>query len=194
MPASTSGYDHTDYVRTLPAGPLMDGPTFDRMTVEYLWAKTRERQHELDRERLTTPLPDWLARARAVLERALGDLPVERAPLKARTLATVRREGYRYEKVVFQSRPGWYVTGLLYLPDPLPEPVPGILGAHGHFERGRFEHATQAACITLARAGYAVFQVDMTGYGDRRFVPHSREALYLWLVGMSPTGVELHDH
>jgi len=42
-------------------------------------------------------------------------MPV-RTPLRARTTGVLEREGYRVEKVVFESMPHLYVTANLYLP------------------------------------------------------------------------------
>lgn len=47
----------------------------------------------------------------------LWPLP-ERTPLKATVTGTVARENFTVEKVHFQSKPGLYVTGNLYLPKP----------------------------------------------------------------------------
>ncbi len=47
---------------------------------------------------------------------AVGGLP-ERTPLNPKVVGTVVRKGYRVEKVIFESQPKHYVTGLLFLPD-----------------------------------------------------------------------------
>ena len=47
---------------------------------------------------------------------ALGEFP-ERTPLNAKVLGTVRKDGYRVEKVLFESMPGLFVTANLFLPD-----------------------------------------------------------------------------
>src|SRR5207244_2205921 len=46
----------------------------------------------------------------------LSPLP-KRTPLRARVTGIVPRPGYRIEKLVFQSLPGLYVTGNLYVPE-----------------------------------------------------------------------------
>ena len=48
---------------------------------------------------------------------AVGGLP-ERTPLNPQVVGTVARRGYRVEKIIFESQPKHYVTGLLFLPDP----------------------------------------------------------------------------
>lgn len=47
---------------------------------------------------------------------AVGGIDFERTQLNAKVTDRVVRDGYRVEKVVFESRPGIFVTGLLYLP------------------------------------------------------------------------------
>src|SRR5262245_36272360 len=53
---------------------------------------------------------------RARFLEALGDLP-EKTPLNARVVGTDQRDGYRVERVIYESRPGHHVTAALYLPD-----------------------------------------------------------------------------
>ena len=47
---------------------------------------------------------------------AMGEWP-ERTPLNARTVATIKREGYRIEKVIFESMPKLFVTANLFIPE-----------------------------------------------------------------------------
>ncbi len=64
--------------------------------------------------------PDSLRKRQAVLQKRLqtivGELP-EKSPLNARTTGTLKGDGFRVEKVVFQSRPQHYVTANLYIPE-----------------------------------------------------------------------------
>src|SRR5437868_709189 len=61
----------------------------------------------------------------------IGGLP-ERTPLNARVTGTLEREGYRLEKVVYESRPRIFVTANLYVPSAGRPPYPGILFQMGH--------------------------------------------------------------
>jgi hypothetical protein len=63
---------------------------------------------------------------RAKLWAALGGLP-QRTPLNARVTGVLEREGYRVEKVIYESRPRYYVTGNLYVPRNGTAPYPAVL-------------------------------------------------------------------
>jgi hypothetical protein len=98
--------------------------------------------------------------------RALGGLP-ERTPLNARTVGEVDRDGYRIEKVIFESQPRFYVTANLYLPKSGQPPYPAILYPLGH-ELGAKANATwQQNLATLARKGYVAIAWDTLGQGER---------------------------
>ena len=69
---------------------------------------------------------EWEAK-RSELKREFFDMlglwPLpERTPLNAKITGTIQREAFTVEKVHFQSKPGLYVTGNLYLPKGLDKP------------------------------------------------------------------------
>src|SRR5438046_3188706 len=57
---------------------------------------------------------------------ALGPVPEKPCPLEPRVIGTLKRPGYRIEKLVFQSRPDVWVTGSLYVPDPVKDKLPAV--------------------------------------------------------------------
>lgn len=94
----------------------------------------------------------------------LGGFPA-RTPLNARVIGTLAGEGFRMEKVIFESQPGFHVTANFYIPDgPAPHPV--VLMPCGHFESGKAGY--QQAAVTLVKSGVAVFCYDPIGQGERR--------------------------
>jgi hypothetical protein len=96
-------------------------------------------------------------------------------------------DGYSVENVAFESLPGFFVTGNLYLPLDKTGPSAGILCPHGHFKTpnggGRFRPDHQIRCTALARMGAVVFSYDMVGWGDSSQTTHDHPqvlALQLW--------------
>ena len=65
----------------------------------------------------------------------LGGFP-QRTPLNAQVVGHLKRDGYRIEKIIYESQPRHYVTALLYLPDAKP-PYPGVLVPCGHSNNGK---------------------------------------------------------
>jgi dienelactone hydrolase len=102
---------------------------------------------------------------RAFFLASLGDLP-ERTPLNAQVASTLRRDGYRVEKVIFESRPQHHVTANFYVPDGKP-PYPGVLLPCGHSDNGKAYEQYQRVAILLARNGMAVLCFDPVGQGER---------------------------
>lgn len=129
-------------------------------------------------------------RTRVQVATGLHPMP-SRPPVKATIHSPVKKDGFTFEKVFFESLPGHYVTGLLFRPtDSGGSPAkkrPGILNPHGHGGR-MMRHdaktienliasgderyvasgstAKLARCAQLARMGCVVFIFDMVGYAD----------------------------
>ena len=95
-------------------------------------------------------LAEWEARKKVLREQLLvanGIWPLpEKTPLNAVVHSPVERDGYTVEKVHFESRPGHSVCGNLYRPTAAGDGLrPAVLFAHGHWNGGRFEVATDKA-------------------------------------------------
>jgi len=97
---------------------------------------------------------------------ALGGLP-ERTPLNARVVGALDRDGYRVEKVIFESQPRFYVTGNLYLPKAGQPPYPAVLFPLGHERGGKPNPDWQHVLVSLARRGFVAFTWDTLGQGER---------------------------
>ena len=108
----------------------------------------------------------YAAEVRGKIVRCFGPLP-ERTALNACTTATVERDTYRIENVLFESRPGFLVTANLYLPRDRTGPTPAVLGAAGHSDVGKAGPTYQSFAQALVRQGYAVLMFDPIGLGER---------------------------
>ena len=97
---------------------------------EYLKKLAHERLAERKRivSAMRTPadVAERKAYIRRIIEEAVGGFP-ERTPLNPRVVGTIERDGYKIEKIVFESQPKFYVTANLYLPTSGADPYPGVL-------------------------------------------------------------------
>ena len=98
---------------------------------------------------------------------AIGGLPETKSPLDARVTGTIPRDGYRIEKIVFESLPGIHVTALVYVPDAPSGKKPAVLLACGHSDVGKAYPRYQEIAVRLARRGYVVLCWDPVGQGER---------------------------
>ena len=160
---------------SLPAFKVLYGATEFRgahtMFSAYL-AKLRDEEHAR-RSKLIAGLSSaaeirqYQTETRAKLRTALGGLP-QRTPLNVRVTGTIDREGYRIEKVIYESRPRYYVTGNVYVPRNGTAPYPAVLAPVGHWGMGKTFEEYQRLGIYLARRGYVVLVYDVAGQGERR--------------------------
>ena len=148
-------------------------------------------------------LADWEGRRgeyrRQLLEMlGLDPLP-EKTPLQPKVTGTVAHDEFTVEKVHFQSRPGLYVTGNLYLPKGLERPAPAILYVCGHApakqdgvsygNKTKYQHHGE----WFARHGYVCLTIDTLQFGEIEGIHHGTHHLsrWWWLSrGYTPAGVE----
>jgi cephalosporin-C deacetylase-like acetyl esterase len=104
------------------------------------------------------------------LRKSLGTFPDPPGKLNVRITGKIDGDGYRIENIVFESRPGWYVTANLYVPAELAKSMPGILICHSH-HHPKWEGELQDMGMTWARQGCMVLIMDQLGHGERRQHP-----------------------
>ena len=73
----------------------------------------------------------YIRSVREKIATCFGPFP-EKTPLNAKVTGTVERDAYTIEKVIFESRPRFFVTANLYLPKGREGPRPGVVGSCGH--------------------------------------------------------------
>ena len=148
-------------------------------------------------------LDDWLAwrdESRHQLLEMLGLDPFpERTDLQATVTGTTEHEEFIVEKLHFQSKPGLYVTGNLYLPRDVKGKLPAILYVCGHggvkkdgVSYGNKVHYHHHGSW-FARNGYVCLTIDSLQLGEIEGIHHGtyRENMWWWLNrGYTPAGVE----
>lgn len=105
-------------------------------------------------------------RLREQLTTAWGAFPADPTPLKPRKLGELKRDGYRIEKIIFQTMPEVWMTSNAYVPEGK-GPFPAVLCVHGHWSGAKQDPTVQSRCIGLAKLGFFVLAVDAFGAGER---------------------------
>jgi dienelactone hydrolase len=109
-------------------------------------------------------------RAREAFRDAVGGLPERPADLGAETAGVEERDGYRVERVVFESHRDHHVTANCYVPDD-DGPYPAVLFCCGHVPTAKGDPENQRACAALAANGVAALAVDPVEQGERTQYP-----------------------
>ena len=102
---------------------------------------------------------------RQTLREAVGAFPAK-TPLHAKVTGTLRKNGYTVEHVVFESQPGFFVTGSLFLPEQGGK-APAVIYCSGHSASGYRSAAYQRVMLNLVKKGFVVFAFDPVGQGER---------------------------
>jgi len=111
---------------------------------------------------------DWLARQEIIKEKlleAIGPFP-EKTPLNPRITGVIEKEGYRIEKIVFESHPGFYVPGCLFIPDGIKGKAPAVLNVFGHEQESYHKALDQVIILNLVKKGMIVFAIDPLSQGE----------------------------
>ena len=137
-------------------------------------------------------LSDWetnRSKYRSQLFEMLGLSPDrERTPLQAETTGITQADDFTLEKIHFQSSPGLYVTGNLYLPHRVTDPAPAILYVCGHgptkIDGISFGNKVsyQHHGAWFARNGYVCLVIDTVQMGEIEGIHHGtyREDMWWW--------------
>ena len=144
------------------------GPTITSMLrhqTETAWRQDELRHETFKKIRTQQELEALQRTTKEKFLNMIGGLPQEKTPLGAKVLGTIQMDGFHIEKLVYESVPGFYVTGLVYVPDNGSEKHPAVLVACGHSPIAKIYY--QALCQRLVRRGYLVICWDPVGQGER---------------------------
>ena len=133
---------------------------------------------------------DWDARKeklRQQLFEMLGMSPLPpKTELQAVTTGTIEHPEFRVEKVHFQSMPGFYVTGNLYVPKKLERPAPAILYVCGH-SQAKTNGVSYGSKVGyqhhgawFARNGYVSLIIDTVQLGEIEGIHHGTYNKGMW--------------
>ncbi len=125
---------------------------------------------------------------------SLEDVPLEgkRPDLNVTETGIIQRDGYRIEKLYYESLPGLYVPANLYIPDSITEPRPAILYLCGHAESQKAYY--QEHPQKFARLGFVCLIIETIQLGEVRGVHHGvyDHGWFNWYSrGYTPAGVEV---
>jgi pimeloyl-ACP methyl ester carboxylesterase len=158
-------------VRWLPAAPAAHASGLGQMlwdyTLEYIRLLDERRVERFQALHSPADLETLRETVRSRLLEMWGPLPAERTELNAKSLGSIPGDDYLIERIIFESRPKFYVTANLYRPKTTPERLPAILFPPGHTAEGKAYEPYQRFGILGARHGFAVLIWDPIGQGER---------------------------
>jgi cephalosporin-C deacetylase-like acetyl esterase len=111
---------------------------------------------------------DWQDRqvlVREKLNQLIGPFP-EKTALNPRITGVIQKDGYRVEKLVYESMPGFYVTGCVFIPDNIDGKAPAILNVIGHNQEAFRAELYQMVYLNLVMKGFIVLAIDPIGQGE----------------------------
>lgn len=95
----------------------------------------------------------------------IGLLPPKN-DLNARIEGVIKQEGYRIEKILYESIPDHHVTANLYIPEGK-GPFPGVLLFCGHEDEAKATASYQRTASLFAKNGFVVFVIDPISQSER---------------------------
>jgi cephalosporin-C deacetylase-like acetyl esterase len=138
-----------DANRRMAAANLKESAAFAAVKTKEQWEKHRD-------ERI------------AKLKASLGTWPEPPKEMRIETTRVVKGDGFAIHNILYESRPGMWVSANLYRPaEPPAKPMPGMLIVTAH-HTAKAQGELQDMGMTWARAGCTVLVPDPLGYGERR--------------------------
>lgn len=106
------------------------------------------------------------------------DAPLNPQILKTFEKGTAGKDAYKVEMVVFESVPGFYVSGAVFVPDPtrFSPPYPAVLIVCGHADEGKAYDLYQRVPALAASNGLLAMSIDPIDQGERsqRLTPEGK--------------------
>lgn len=115
-----------------------------------------------------------------------------RTPLNVKVTGILQQEGYRIEKLYYESLPGLYVRANLYVPDSAGKKCPAIVYVCGHSPTQKVNY--QAHPRKFAQLGFVCLIIETIQYGEvcgEHWGCYARGWFNWYSRGYSPGAVEL---
>jgi cephalosporin-C deacetylase-like acetyl esterase len=163
-----------DYLSRV-AGEITDKSLANIHSIED-WQKARDRQYAEYIEMMG--IQDYLKE--------------ERTDLNVKVTGRIQCDGYRIDKLYYESLPGLYVPANLYVPDGIKSPTPAILYVCGHSPTQKVRY--QPYPTKLAKLGFVCLIIETIQWGEVRgdhWGEYARGWFNWYSRGYNPAGVEL---
>ncbi len=134
---------------------------------EYISILDERRRTRFDALQSQADVAELRREVREKLAAMWGPFPSEDSALNPQQVGEIDRGDYVIEKVVFESRPEFYVTANLYRPSQSSGKLPAVLVSCGHSDAGKAGDTYQLFCRLLARHGLIALIFDPIGQGER---------------------------
>lgn len=210
--ASVRIEDVADSWEVVDAVVLSSAPDFDMRAQEEAWrilppGTGREMllAHLVQSaEELSLGLPrhfdrtEWLERQAELVARVRDDVGLSfdfaRPDVAFEFKGEIKLDGYRVDKIVFESRPNMWVPAHVYVPDGV-GPFPVVLSPVGHYwQFAKSEGLVAARAHGLAKLGYVVLTYDPFGQGERQVGGHGHGVHWpLLLTGRTNLTLMVYD-
>ena len=126
------------------------------------------------------------------------------SPLNVKPFGQIRKEGYRIEKLTYESEPGITIPSLLYVPENGESRMPAVLYVNAH---GKTAEANPGGEIdALVHSGCIVLAIDARGWGEtgprdnpedsrmwNTLFPNFGNAMTALLLGKTLVGMRAED-
>lgn len=112
---------------------------------------------------------DWIRKQEKVREtfnRIVGPFP-EKTPLNPKITGVLKKDGYRIEKIIYESMPGFHVTACMFIPNGIRGKRPVVIHVSGHTVLSFREPVYQTFIHNLVKKGFIVFAIEPIGQGER---------------------------
>ncbi len=183
LAAAPAAAQDTEALRRLDVRVFKPGSEEAKLAPDLLWRYFKARRDQVNLDSLKWSFQtraDWekLRNEKiANLQTYLGRFPAPPARLPVHVTTTIPGDGFVIENVLYESRPGLWVTANLYRPEPLPRSLPAMVIIHSH-HNPKTQGELQDMGMLWARAGCYVLVPDMLGHGERRQHPFHTEKDY----------------